>query len=388
MVYHTDCGKCKKEVLKAGIQCQKCSDWLHLKCVDLPNFVPKSLTNPGVFFFCEGCRQQVIQFLGISAGKKGGVILVDKKDKVKSVDQSGVGSVGQVCTSSLGQAGPGVGSVGQAGVCSIGQSGSVDIVGAASSVGIAKDEGTVDSRDISNDVRARRYSAGDVARDSVDIVGMSGGTVGKVGVIDSQNLEGSGGAAGRDEGSWTTVNRKGSNRYDRELYIAGDSIVRHQGKNFGNKIGQNNVRSVCIPGGKIDHVGNAVKDIGRCKNVVISVGTNEIGRLGYVGITEKYISMFEDLKAKNSKNVVIVGILPRLFEKSEWFSRALGINIWLEQQCVIYNFTYLDLWDTLYNNRYYYSRDGVHLNFQGRAFFTEVISNKIVVGAKNFLGRR
>ena len=104
-------------------------------------------------------------------------------------------------------------------------------------------------------------------------------------------------------------------------------------------------------------------------------------------MTSAYTELFNKLKNKNgNRNVIIVGILPRLKESLTWSSKALAINNWLEQQCSLYNFQFLDLWDIMYQNWYFYNRDGVHLNFKGRAFFTDVILGRIE-NSRNFLGR-
>ena len=174
-----------------------------------------------------------------------------------------------------------------------------------------------------------------------------------------------------------------------EIYVAGDSIVRKQGRAIQEKLGLGvrDVRFNCLPGGKIDHVSNAVEDSGASKSIVISVGTNDIGKTGYVSITKKYTNLFEKLKEKKAESIIIVGILPRLHERASWSSKAIGVNVWLKQQCVLYDFSFLDLWDTMYANKYYFNRDGVHLNFQGKSFFTQVISNKLRGLKRNFLGR-
>lgn len=179
--------------------------------------------------------------------------------------------------------------------------------------------------------------------------------------------------------------RNRENGYQK-VYIAGDSIVKYQGLNLQEKLGTSSARSICIPGGKINHIANALDDSGKSESIVISVGTNEIGKSGYVSITEKYTNLFDKLKDKNTK-VVIVGILPRLKESSQWASRAIAVNNWLRQQCASYRFSYLDLWECMYNNTFYYSRDGIHLNFQGRAIFTKVIVNKLRSLKNSFLGQ-
>ena len=67
------------------------------------------------------------------------------------------------------------------------------------------------------------------------------------------------------------------------------------------------------------------------------------------------------------------GILPRLGENEEWWSRALGVH---ERVHMLYhnmNCTYLDVWEGFVDCFKLYKKDGVHLNEKGVEVFARRI---------------
>ena len=385
-----NCSKCSVKVYK-GVFCHKCTHEFHYKCVGLPSTLAKGLSNEGIFFFCDDCRKVVLDMhvapIGDnSIGKKGGIGIVNRLNNVARV-QDNVGSSSNLVVDNIGSSSNVEARVEDnadnrnvdVSVDNIADIGSVNVGASTSGIG-SQEVGNADSQQVES------------GTEGSDFIGFAG-TGDRSG---STQVDASVEQAGRstdigDEGQWTVVNRARRNfggnvsnvnriRYG-ELFVAGDSITRHQGLNMKNRLGRTDIRSVCIPGGKIENIGNAVADTGNFRNIVISVGTNEIGKTGYANIVDKYLNLIEKLRAKNSK-VIIVGILPRLRESGTWLSKAIAVNNWLQQQCVLNDFTYVDMWDVMYENRYYYNRDGIHLNFQGRAFFSDFIVGKI----RNFLG--
>ena len=377
---NNDCKVCRKEVtiarvnIGSGIECMKCRDRFCSPCVGLPKQVPRSLRNPGMFFFCDICRQVVLKFL-------------DNDSNVARVDDSNVARVdGKTSTVNR--------------VARVDKASSVNRVAR-----VKVDIGNVNN--VENDVSSIEN----------DFIGFEIDTVGTTNSVQSsnnvdsnlsrKNVDNLSSENVDNDSGWTLVNgnrarknrnlivnRKAGNsvadvnrigkkyvstknrsKESQNVYIAGDSIVAYQGQNLRNRLG-NSVTASCIRGGKIEDVSCAVSESGKSNNIVISVGTNDIGKLGYSAIVDKYTDLFNKLRLKKC-NVVIVGILPRLKESALWSSRAIAVNNFLQQQCILYNFKYIDLWEVMYKNRFYYNRDGIHLNFRGRNFLSDVIVNKL-----------
>ena len=67
------------------------------------------------------------------------------------------------------------------------------------------------------------------------------------------------------------------------------------------------------------------------------------------------------------------GILPRLGENEEWWSRAIGVNERVHMLCESMNCTYLDIWEDFEGVFKQYKKDGVHLNDKGGEVFAKRI---------------
>ena len=379
----SDCKNCRKNLSVGSssvIECRRCFDLFCSQCVGIPKQVPKSFSNPGIFFFCDNCRPEILNFIGTNVTRQIGTILNSGTPLASvdnSVDSSSSGTVdnhnsvnsGTIITSNVNLASAGT---------------SVDLGNQETTLasdsqslneqvqnGECNRNFTLDRSDFENVANRNIVASEQTAEEGWTVVNgnrvrknrhltNSVGSVHKSGKLDSNKY----------------VSHKSKTKEFQEVYIAGDSIVAHQGRNFKNKLGSDSVSSTCIRGGKIDDVTKAVTESGKCNNIIISVGTNEIGKTGYVGIVNKYKNLFEELHSKKA-NVVVVGILPRLKESDFWSSKAISVNNFLQQQCTLYNFKFLDLWEKMYSNRYVYSKDGIHLNFTGRAFFSDLILGKL-----------
>ena len=393
-----DCKKCRKEVNR-GIECRKCSDRYCFKCVGF-NFsvAPKYLSTSGLCWFCDSCKIDVLNYVrpvGATSVDEIGVVLVDTSSASSSQNLSSTIAREQVHTS-LGSDFSGFqvnGSDSQvehnvSSVCNLSSVSSVvSTIPSLSSVSTATSLTSVSTVSTITSVPTVQDLGSEEPESSVSTV--SNVEINPIGTD--------------DENGWTMVNGNrvrrnrnvavsstdrtsnvrrnpigNSNRPNRygEIYVAGDSIVRYQKDNLRKKLGTKKVDGFCLPGGKIDHIGNCVADLGNYKNVVVSVGTNEINKTGSVEIENKYRSLLDSLKSKRC-NVVVVGILPRIKLGSDWSSRAVSTNNFLQQECLRYNFQYLDMWDIMYRNRQFYNRDGVHLNYMGRQFFSDRILGKL-----------
>ena len=59
------------------------------------------------------------------------------------------------------------------------------------------------------------------------------------------------------------------------------------------------------------------------------------------------------------------GILPRLGEKEEWWSRAIGVNETVHMLCESMNCTYLGVWEDFVDSFKLYKKDGMRMNENG-----------------------
>ncbi|KAK7070553.1 hypothetical protein SK128_011539 [Halocaridina rubra] len=67
------------------------------------------------------------------------------------------------------------------------------------------------------------------------------------------------------------------------------------------------------------------------------------------------------------------GILPRLSQSSEWWSRAIGVNARMKVFCRENNIGFIDGWDHFTSRKHMYARDGVHLSNSGVSVLAGVV---------------
>ncbi|KAK7085850.1 hypothetical protein SK128_008573 [Halocaridina rubra] len=70
------------------------------------------------------------------------------------------------------------------------------------------------------------------------------------------------------------------------------------------------------------------------------------------------------------------GILPRLSQSSEWWSRAIGVNARMEVFCRENNIGFIDGWDHFTSRKHMYARDGVHLSNSGVSVLAGMIDRE------------
>ena len=183
-----------------------------------------------------------------------------------------------------------------------------------------------------------------------------------------------------------------SNRYSAlendeeiEVYIVGDSQVRNIGPAISKKRRENNRKSkktfttYCYPGATSVQIDHSLSNFDSKENIdiVLHVGGNEIrNKTGKFNsseeILDKYKIMLEKCKSKSRKTVV-TGILPRLSENEEWLSRALALNTRIKYICKQTNLEFLDIWDTFYNEKSYFTKKGIHLNNSGTIKLSDIM---------------
>ncbi|XP_055522044.1 uncharacterized protein LOC129716197 isoform X1 [Leucoraja erinacea] len=129
--------------------------------------------------------------------------------------------------------------------------------------------------------------------------------------------------------------------------VVGDSIVRGTDRGFcGNR---RDARMVCcLPGARIQDVTDRVQKIlkgeGEHPEVVVHVGTNDVGKKGMNILQRDFRELGKMLKSRTSR-VVISGLLP-VPRAGESRNREIrDLNVWLRIWCTGQGFRFLDHWD-------------------------------------------
>ena len=157
---------------------------------------------------------------------------------------------------------------------------------------------------------------------------------------------------------------------DPEVELFGDSMIRDQHRLLKKRTNRK-CAGFCYPGAGVEKISSVlVEQSGSCP-VIVSVGTNNVKTVPSEILKQKYLKILEQLQER--RNGILCGILPRMKEKSEWCSRAIGLNNWLSQECSHRDIVFVDLWHKFIRSPWLYSRDGIHLNYEGKTFFSDVL---------------
>ena len=168
-----------------------------------------------------------------------------------------------------------------------------------------------------------------------------------------------------DTESGSTAQKGG--RKKKTAVVIGDSMVRGTDRRFCGR--DRDSRMVCcLPGARVrdvsDRVHSVLKWEGDQPDVVVHIGTNDVGRKSEEVLKSEYRELGRKLKSRTPR-VVISGLLP-VPCASEGRSRMLGrMNTWLRNWCRGQGFRFLDHWDLFWGRWDLYKRDGLHLNYKG-----------------------
>ena len=112
------------------------------------------------------------------------------------------------------------------------------------------------------------------------------------------------------------------------------------------------------------------------KNIIIHVGTNDIGNKSYV-IMSDFMGLVEVVAAKNPEaKIILSAIIPRPVDQRSTNRKVIEINReitnYAKERGIQYTRT-----DKLFREGYrtkyeYYAQDGLHLNFQGTLKLTNL----------------
>ena len=173
----------------------------------------------------------------------------------------------------------------------------------------------------------------------------------------------SGRASGTEDGP---VAQKGRDRRKRAIVI-GDSIVRGSDRRFCG--GDRESRMVvCLPGARVRDVSDRVQDIlkweGKEPEVVVHIGTNDIGRKGEEVLKQEYKELGWQIRRRTAK-VVISGLLPVPRDSERRNGIRWRMNAWLRDWSRGQGFKFMDHWDLFWGRRDLFKKDGLHLNPRG-----------------------
>ena len=149
--------------------------------------------------------------------------------------------------------------------------------------------------------------------------------------------------------------------------VIGDSIVRGTDRRFcGNERDSRLV--CCLPGARVrdvsDRVFGILKGEGEQPQVVVHIGTNNIGKKRDGDVRQVFRELGWKLRARTNR-VLFSGLLP-VPRDSEMRNREREqLNTWLQGWCRREGFRYLDNWGSFWGRWDLYKQDGLHLNQRG-----------------------
>ena len=74
---------------------------------------------------------------------------------------------------------------------------------------------------------------------------------------------------------------------------------------------------------------------------------------------------------------VVCGILPRRKVGDGWLSRAIAVNLWLEDYCKRRGWSFIDNWDRFLGKSTPYVWDGVHLSGRGVRVLSDLLEAEV-----------
>ena len=174
-----------------------------------------------------------------------------------------------------------------------------------------------------------------------------------------------------------------------KITVLGDSLTR----NLGQAMTQGHKRrctAFVYPGARINDIRDRVKNFTQTDKEAVTVvctGSNDAfrKRAASQDIIEKYKELIGDLKDRHS-SLVMIGILPRVYESNYALSRAIGINFKLKQLCSQANIGFIDPWQDFIGTKRLFLKDGVHLKYSGTKHLAKLIDRQIrqQLGSKDF----
>ena len=172
----------------------------------------------------------------------------------------------------------------------------------------------------------------------------------------------------------------GSEKDDQNAFLLiGDSIIRHQDKEFVRKNPKHRKR-ICMPGASLATISNKcaeeIKETGNNTIHIISGGSNDIKCIKPSIILNKLreiIKMYKDSK----RTLCITEILPRVSDSDRWQDETYIINQKMKHLCTEMEVTFIETYFDFYGNNHYYNEDGIHLNQDGSKALGDILNRAI-----------
>lgn len=166
------------------------------------------------------------------------------------------------------------------------------------------------------------------------------------------------------------------------LLVVGDSILRQVDSWVAKPRSDRMV--TCLPGAKVADITRVIDRLvdsaGEESAVVVHVGTNDVGKCSREVLEQKFRLLGRRLKARTSK-VAFSEVLPVPRVGPERQSQIRSLNAWMRRWCKEEGFKFVRHWDSFWDKRELYKRDGLHLSREG----TRLLALKIKKVAEQFL---
>jgi hypothetical protein len=161
-----------------------------------------------------------------------------------------------------------------------------------------------------------------------------------------------------------------------KILFIGDSIVR----NIKLRTNKEKISKICCSGKKVKEVHERatleMKHHKELDTVIFHAGVNDLHYKETETLKTHFRTLAKDLS--NAKmSLVISGPLPMRRRGCEAFSRLLNLNDWLKTWCTEQRLTFVDNFDTFWENPNLLGRDGLHPTQEGANAIAKNIMNSL-----------
>uniref|UniRef100_A0A8C9VNE6 SGNH hydrolase-type esterase domain-containing protein n=1 Tax=Scleropages formosus TaxID=113540 RepID=A0A8C9VNE6_SCLFO len=170
-------------------------------------------------------------------------------------------------------------------------------------------------------------------------------------------------------------NNNNNNNNNNNVLILGDTAIRNV-KVWGP--GNRNVKVTCFPHARVSdiqaHISSLANNV--VSTMMVHVGGNDI-RFQHSEVLKSHsISMCNNARRKCC-NLIVSGLLPRVFMGDIMYSRLVSFNTWLETWCRSNRISFVNNWDYFWERPRFFTHDGIHLNWRGSFVLSQNLACKL-----------